>query len=116
MKEDFDVCMMGDIVATKPMDTVLIQEKVKLCDANSREAVVNREKSAKLIEHIEFYSLTVREGDVLIEIINGHSIKEIAESLFITERTVKYHISNILSKTKCKNQRMLLAKLKFNCE
>ncbi|MCM3670785.1 response regulator transcription factor [Mesobacillus maritimus] len=42
--------------------------------------------------------LTKREKDVLIEISQGKSNKEIAESLFITEKTVKSHVSNILSK------------------
>ncbi|MCM3584482.1 response regulator transcription factor [Mesobacillus maritimus] len=42
--------------------------------------------------------LTKREKDVLIEISQGKSNKEIAESLFITEKTVKTHVSNILSK------------------
>ncbi|WP_102028839.1 response regulator [Salirhabdus sp. Marseille-P4669] len=44
------------------------------------------------------YSLTRRERDVLKEIANGKSNKEIASSLFITEKTVKTHVSNLLSK------------------
>jgi DNA-binding NarL/FixJ family response regulator len=42
--------------------------------------------------------LTNREKEVLIEISNGKSNKEIAATLFITEKTVKTHVSNILSK------------------
>ncbi|PKR85270.1 response regulator [Heyndrickxia camelliae] len=42
--------------------------------------------------------LTKRELDVLKEIVNGKSNKEIAASLYITEKTVKTHITNILSK------------------
>jgi DNA-binding NarL/FixJ family response regulator len=42
--------------------------------------------------------LTKRELDVLKEISNGKSNKEIAASLFITEKTVKTHVSNLLSK------------------
>jgi len=42
--------------------------------------------------------LTKRELDVLKEIANGKSNKEIAASLFITEKTVKTHVSNLLSK------------------
>ncbi|WP_347552119.1 response regulator transcription factor [Pseudalkalibacillus hwajinpoensis] len=43
-------------------------------------------------------SLTPRERDVLREITLGKSNKEIASSLFITEKTVKTHVSSILSK------------------
>lgn len=42
--------------------------------------------------------LTKREADVLNEIAKGKSNKEIASSLFITEKTVKTHVSNLLSK------------------
>lgn len=43
-------------------------------------------------------SLTQRENEVLKEITNGKSNKEIASALYITEKTVKTHVSNILSK------------------
>ncbi|MEH7235914.1 response regulator transcription factor [Bacillus sp. JJ1562] len=42
--------------------------------------------------------LTNRELDVLKEIAKGKSNKEIASSLFITEKTVKTHVSNLLGK------------------
>ncbi|MBB6451833.1 two-component system NarL family response regulator [Salirhabdus euzebyi] len=50
------------------------------------------EKKAKLAQ------LTNRELDVLQEMMNGKSNKEIANDLYITEKTVKTHVSNILSK------------------
>ncbi|MBU8880113.1 response regulator transcription factor [Bacillus sp. FJAT-29790] len=42
--------------------------------------------------------LTKREVEVLKEIAKGKSNKEIASALFITEKTVKTHVSNLLSK------------------
>ncbi|QFT88160.1 Transcriptional regulatory protein LiaR [Bacillus sp. THAF10] len=42
--------------------------------------------------------LTRRELEVLAEIAKGKSNKEIAADLFITEKTVKTHVSNILAK------------------
>jgi DNA-binding NarL/FixJ family response regulator len=50
-------------------------------------------KESNLIEQ-----LTKRELDVLKEIARGKSNKEIASSLFITEKTVKTHVSNLLGK------------------
>jgi DNA-binding NarL/FixJ family response regulator len=46
----------------------------------------------------KLYPLTPREQDVLSELTKGKSNKEIAASLFVTEKTVKTHISNIFSK------------------
>ncbi len=42
--------------------------------------------------------LTPREQDVLAELTKGKSNREIATSLFVTEKTVKTHISNIFAK------------------
>ena len=42
--------------------------------------------------------LTKREREVLIQVANGMFNKEIANSLLISERTVKNHISNIFRK------------------
>ncbi|MBU9713421.1 response regulator transcription factor [Bacillus tamaricis] len=49
-------------------------------------------------ETLAIKQLTIREKEVLIELSMGKSNKEIAETLFITEKTVKTHISNIFSK------------------
>jgi len=45
-----------------------------------------------------YADLTDREMDVLREIASGKSNREIAETLYISEKTVKTHITNILSK------------------
>ncbi|MCP3741677.1 response regulator transcription factor [Rossellomorea sp. BNER] len=44
------------------------------------------------------HELTKREREVLVELSKGKSNKEIASSLYITEKTVKTHISNIFAK------------------
>jgi DNA-binding NarL/FixJ family response regulator len=49
--------------------------------------------------------LTPRELDVLLELTTGASNREIAERLFISENTVKNHVSNILSKLNLQNRR-----------
>ncbi|MCV2514481.1 DNA-binding response regulator [Bacillus subtilis] len=49
-------------------------------------------------EKEKYYQLTRREKDVLSEIANGKSNKEIAAALFISEKTVKTHVSNLLAK------------------
>lgn len=58
---------------------------------NSR--LVNRDKDEEKIE-----TLTKRELEVLIKVANGMFNKEIAQTLNISERTVKNHISNIFKK------------------
>ena len=50
------------------------------------------------------YNLSARETAVLTVAAKGCSNKEIAEKLFITERTVKAHMSSIFKKLNVKNR------------
>jgi DNA-binding NarL/FixJ family response regulator len=68
----------------------------------------------KLMQHVAqapqseaastFEALTGREMEILLEISQGKTNKEIAESLFISERTVKFHVSAILRKLDAANR------------
>jgi len=53
-------------------------------------------------------SLTTREGQVLQLLFRHLTNKEIACQLNITERTAKYHVSNLLRKLGLENRRNLL--------
>jgi len=55
----------------------------------------NKPKGVKIKPENE---LTQREYEVLMLIAEGHNNKEIAEELFISEKTVKNHVSNIFRK------------------
>lgn len=52
----------------------------------------------KRLEEKEYMKLTERELDVLRLMVDGLSNGDIAEKLVVSVSTVKYHISNILSK------------------
>ena len=54
--------------------------------------------------------LSSREREVFRMVISDCSNREIAEALFVTESTVKYHVRNVLQKTGCKNRSELKKK------
>src|SRR5690554_5154005 len=62
-------------------------------------ATTQLEESLKEEENLPHIKnpLTPRERDVLAELTKGKSNREIASSLFVTEKTVKTHISNIFT-------------------
>ena len=55
-------------------------------------------------EQIKKIGLTQREHDVLVKMADGLSNHEIADQLFLSENTVKTHVSNILFKLDAKRR------------
>ncbi len=59
---------------------------------------ITPEVASALADHVAQEGLSLREIEVLRRIATGNANKEIASQLFITEETVKSHVTNILSK------------------
>ncbi len=62
--------------------------------------------ATKLFQHLSdpIDKLSARELEVLEYLAKGWSNAQIAKQLFVTERTVKFHISSILSKLQAHNR------------
>ena len=59
--------------------------------------------------------LTQREKDVLLLVKKGYTNKEIAQELYVTEFTVKSHVSSIFKKLKVTNRaRAILTAMEMN--
>jgi two-component system, LuxR family, response regulator FixJ len=90
----------------KPFDNEILLERIEEAikiDTASRE---------QLIEHFEIQNrlahLTAREQEVLSLIVKGHSNKEIARILDISNRTVEAHRASIMEKMQVKSLAELL--------
>ncbi len=70
------------------------------------EIMQNLSKALRRREDVD--ALSEREIDVLLGICRGLSTQEIADSLFISKRTVDAHRANILEKTGSKNTASLV--------
>ena len=88
------------------------------------QAAISREMAAKImhefarqeqrsLNHNEQAAsedeLTSRQVEVLKLVAEGHTYKEVAGLLGITERTVEYHMSEILSRLQLKNRAQVIA-------
>jgi len=56
------------------------------------------EIASQLLEHMSDEGLTGREVEVLREVAGGNRNREIAQTLFISEETVKVHVKHIMEK------------------
>lgn len=65
----------------------------------------------RIKDNCEKYALTAREKEIALVICMGHSYKQIAETLYISERTATKHAQNIFDKVKVSNKLELLNKL-----
>ena len=73
-----------------PMSPAIARRAMKLLSETS----VQVEK----VENIDAYQMSVREIEVLKEIVQGNKLADIAEKLFISPNTVRTHVNNIYKK------------------
>lgn len=80
----------GGIVLPPELTTQVLKELKRTNELGAPKSPIQPPSNIK--------ELTERELEVLIQLGHGCSNKEIADKLFITEGTVKNHVSNIISK------------------
>ena len=73
------------------------------------EVTQRRERSPEKAR--ERFHLTAREHEVVGSLAKGHTNKEIANALGITEQTVKEHIKHIMEKTRSTTRTGILARV-----
>ncbi len=79
----------------QPIVTAKLVDHVRHTDQPDRTGIAKKET---VMQNDNDEGLTERETEVLIQLGHGASNREISETLFITEGTVKNHVSNILNK------------------
>jgi len=84
-----------------------LKKELKFTNTNAQNISI----TDKINSLRELYNLTDREVEVLLQIIKGHSNKQIAEDLFISISTVKYHTRNLYEKLNVKKRTEVSAKL-----
>lgn len=71
----------------------------------------NTDVATKIMNLSKQYDLTERETDVLFHMTKGLNNKEIAEELFVSVNTVKYHIRNLYEKLNVSKRGEIASKL-----
>jgi DNA-binding NarL/FixJ family response regulator len=76
----------------------------------NKKSLQKKSIASKVINHQKIKELDIskREYEVLLGISEGLSNKEIGEKLFVSESTIKTHVSNLLSKLNAKRRTQAL--------
>lgn len=71
-------------------------------------------KNEKILkpDFIKDFSITKREQEIILALLEGKSNKELADTLFVSEKTIESHLASIYRKTGVKNRLELFARLK----
>jgi len=83
----------GDIYISEEISRILLREYSNATDSD---------------ENADYTSLTSREIEIIQLLADGLYTKEIAEKLFISDKTVERHKTNILKKLKLRNTAQLV--------
>jgi DNA-binding CsgD family transcriptional regulator len=104
----------GETVLVVAPDTESTSDEIvddNLSGMNSCNRSLSSAEEEKLREYRVRYQLSARETEVLEQIMLNRSINEIGDALFISSRTVKFHITSLLRKTGASSQRSLKREL-----
>jgi len=76
----------------------------------NKKSLQKQKVASEVINHQKIKDLDIskREYEVLVGISEGLSNKEIGEKLFVSESTIKTHVSNLLSKLNAKRRTQAL--------
>ena len=90
----------------------LLRKQLSELDAKANEQTSDiAGSSINHKEMLNFEEMTDRQKEIINFILSGLSNKEIAERVFLSEATVKYHIKNIFEKLKINTRKELRDKL-----
>lgn len=104
-KSDFsDIEKQRITLFMRHLATLVTSDRVNLDFAD----IIGAKPSNEIIVFGEKYFLTKTEVKILSYLINGNSLKMIAEETDRSYGTVRWHVQNILAKCQVKNQKNLL--------
>jgi len=89
----------------------LLRRHLEPLSANVTLVPVDEAGAPEAVQVAVRFDFTPREAEILELTVEGLTVKQMAERLFLTEATVKFHITNMLRKTQSANRAALLAKL-----
>ena len=84
---------------------------VTICDGKISRPRKRQEMRLYLGETYSGVYLTYRESQTMLELLKGHTIRQAADCLELSPRTIEYYIKNMKSKFKCRTKSALIGEI-----
>jgi len=97
-------------VETIPND--YLRHLAKICEISTGFITQENTEEVEISSTYPIEPMTVREIELLKLVEKGHSNKELADTLYISEKTVKWHLHNAFSKLGVKNRSGAVARVR----
>jgi len=103
VKAGVSAYVLKDVAGSELIDTInrVMQGEVVIHPRVANRLVRELSRNEKKKNDVR---LTKRESDVLSLLVKGHSNKEMADAMFISEKTVKNHLTSIFRKLGVKDR------------
>lgn len=95
-----------------PLNVIINNRIISYMDETEEQTVQSEDLAQRIYYRLRSFGLTDREAEVARLISLGMSNKEIGKELFITETTVKKHVTHIFDKMKLDNREELIKLIK----
>ncbi|MDD6572397.1 MAG: helix-turn-helix transcriptional regulator [Thermoflexaceae bacterium] len=95
-----------------PLNVIINNRIISYMDETEDQPVQSEDRAQRIYYRLRSFGLTDREAEVARLISLGMSNKEIGKELFITETTVKKHVTHIFDKMKLENREELIKMIK----
>lgn len=103
------VCLAGDVVV---LATAIVWEKA-ISTTSQQEEYVRYDTTVTKAQAYESVGLTEKEAEVAELLLEGLSLREIAEKLFISENTAKTHRTAVYKKMQVGSKEELIKKMQY---
>lgn len=106
-REPTKLSAKNEFAAEQMAESLIAEEASETASNPAKKIHAEKINAEQLMQFLTSKSLTKREVEVALLVREGLSNKEIGEKLFISDTTVKKHISNIFEKLEIKSREQL---------
>lgn len=102
------------IVIPRSWNHIVFREQKTLYTMQDKISKLEKIIDKELSKNVDYYKLSIREKEIIKQLEQGRTSKEIGKFLGISYRTVEKHLENIKLKFNCNTRSKIISKCRFD--